>query len=183
MKVKALTLPWREDSFDTEALDRFVAGHDVLAVSEHFFMIDGLPSWALLLTYRPLSPSFAHAHAHAHAGQPGLAGPMGPMGPSSADAGLVIGPDERPRFEALRRWRADRARQDGKPAYVIFTNNQLLAIARRAPTTLAALGEVPGVGDGKLEAFGAEVVALLAAIPVNAAPPQGEAPHTEAPHG
>jgi ATP-dependent DNA helicase RecQ len=148
----------------------------VLAVSEHFFMIDGLPSWALLLTYRPLTPSLAYAHA----GQPGVTGPMGPSG---ADAGLVVGPDERPRYEALRRWRADRARQDGKPAYVIFTNNQLLAIARRAPTTLAALGEVPGVGDGKLEAFGGEVVALLAAIPVNATPPLAEAPLAEAPHG
>ena len=179
MKVKALTLPWREDGFDTEALDRFVAGHDVLAVSEHFFMLDGLPSWALLLTYRPLSPSFAHAHG----GQPGVTGPIGPMGQPTVDNGLVVGPDERPRYEALRRWRADRARQDGKPAYVIFTNNQLLAIARRAPTTIAALGEVPGVGDAKLEAFGGEVVALLAAIPVNATPPLAEAPLVEAPHG
>jgi len=74
--------------------------------------------------------------------------------------------DEDPRgHDALRKWRSDRARRDGKPPYVIFTNNQMIALAQRRPTTKVALGEVPGVGEAKLAAFGDELVALLRAIP------------------
>ena len=64
-------------------------------------------------------------------------------------------------YEALRRWRRERASRDGVPAYVVFHDATLVEIADRSPRTSAALLAVPGVGPAKLERYGPEVLALL----------------------
>jgi DNA helicase-2/ATP-dependent DNA helicase PcrA len=63
------------------------------------------------------------------------------------------------RFAALRDLRNEL--RDGKPAYVVFDNKTLAAIARHAPTTLRDLGRISGVGPAKLERYGDAVVALM----------------------
>jgi ATP-dependent DNA helicase RecQ len=70
------------------------------------------------------------------------------------DEGLV-------RFDALRRWRLDTARQAKLPPYVIFHDTTLADIARSQPVSIADLARVSGVGPVKLERYGA---ALLAAM-------------------
>jgi DNA helicase-2/ATP-dependent DNA helicase PcrA len=66
-------------------------------------------------------------------------------------------------FEALKAWRLGRARAEEVPAYLIFHNSTLAEIAGRRPTSLAELAAVPGVGPQKLERYGEEVLAALAA--------------------
>ncbi len=63
------------------------------------------------------------------------------------------------RYAALRDLRSEL--RDGKPAYVVFDNKTLVAIARQAPTTLRDLGRVSGVGPAKLERYGDAVIALM----------------------
>ncbi len=67
-----------------------------------------------------------------------------------------------PVFDALKRWRKERAEQDGVPAYVVFHDATLAEIAGEQPRTLAALRTISGVGPTKLERYGAEVLAVLA---------------------
>jgi len=66
-----------------------------------------------------------------------------------------------PGFAALREWRLERAKADAVPAYVVFHNSTLAAIAERRPRTLAELSLVPGVGPAKLERYGDEVLGAL----------------------
>jgi len=66
-------------------------------------------------------------------------------------------------FEALRSWRAERARELSQPAYCVFTDATLEAIAERKPVSVAALVEIPGIGAAKLEKFGEDVLALVSA--------------------
>ena len=66
-------------------------------------------------------------------------------------------------FDALRSWRAERARDLGQPAYCVFTDATLEAIAERKPDTVAALVEIPGIGQAKLDKFGDDVLALVSA--------------------
>jgi DNA helicase-2/ATP-dependent DNA helicase PcrA len=68
-----------------------------------------------------------------------------------------------PEFGALRSWRLERAKADEVPAYVVFHNSTLAEIAERRPRTLGELARVPGVGPAKLERYGDEVLAALAA--------------------
>jgi len=62
----------------------------------------------------------------------------------------------------LRAWRAERAKADEVPAYVVFHNSTLAEIAERRPQTIAELASVPGVGPAKLERYGRELLDALA---------------------
>ncbi|MEU4338586.1 DNA helicase RecQ [Micromonospora lupini] len=65
-------------------------------------------------------------------------------------------------FERLRAWRAASAKEQGVPAYVIFHDATLRQIAGDAPTSLAELSRVSGVGENKLAKYGEQILAVLA---------------------
>jgi ATP-dependent DNA helicase RecQ len=67
----------------------------------------------------------------------------------------------RRRFEALRTWRSEVARSHGLPAYVIFHDATLIAIADTDPQNLDALAQVQGMGKHKLERYGEQVLDVL----------------------
>ncbi|MFD7706469.1 DNA helicase RecQ [Streptomyces sp. NPDC059786] len=69
-----------------------------------------------------------------------------------------------PVFEALRSWRAEQAREQGVPAYVIFHDATLREIATLAPASVAELGTISGVGEKKLTTYGEGVLAVLASL-------------------
>jgi DNA helicase-2/ATP-dependent DNA helicase PcrA len=69
---------------------------------------------------------------------------------------------EGPVFTALREWRLRRAKEDGVPAYVVFHDSTLAAIADRAPASLDELALISGVGPTKLDRYGHDVLAALA---------------------
>ena len=58
----------------------------------------------------------------------------------------VVSPGDAPFFDALRQWRADKAREQGVPAYVILHDRTLLELAAHRPETAEALLEIPGIG-------------------------------------
>jgi DNA helicase-2/ATP-dependent DNA helicase PcrA len=64
-------------------------------------------------------------------------------------------------FEALRSWRVEVARALKVPAYVVFTDATLTALAERAPRTLTEVAAISGVGAQKLDRYGAAVLAVL----------------------
>ena len=66
-------------------------------------------------------------------------------------------------YDALREWRTERARELKQPAFCVFTDATLAAIAERRPTTVAALVAIPCIGQGKLDKFGDDVLALVGA--------------------
>ncbi len=62
------------------------------------------------------------------------------------------------RFAALKAWRGEVAREHNLPAYVIFHDATLAAIAARAPQSLSDLQGISGIGATKLERYGEEVL-------------------------
>jgi ATP-dependent DNA helicase RecQ len=65
-------------------------------------------------------------------------------------------------YEHLKQWRANEARTRNVPAYVIFHDTTLRAIAENTPRNLDDLGELPGIGARKLTDFGESILKLLA---------------------
>ena len=65
-------------------------------------------------------------------------------------------------FENLREWRRQLSAAKSVPAYIIFTDATLTAIAEQVPVDLDALAAIPGVGPAKLAEYGQEVIDLLA---------------------
>jgi superfamily II DNA helicase RecQ len=72
---------------------------------------------------------------------------------ANADADVV---------SALKAWRSQTARAAGMPAYVIFHDTTLAALAEAMPRTERQLLAVPGVGPVKVDRYGAEVLRVLA---------------------
>ncbi|MBY8865088.1 ATP-dependent DNA helicase UvrD2 [Streptomyces sennicomposti] len=73
--------------------------------------------------------------------------------PSDMDEGL---------YERLREWRQEQARRSGQPAFCVFTDRTLMAIAEAAPDDERELARIPGVGMRKLRRHGADVLAICA---------------------
>ncbi len=61
----------------------------------------------------------------------------------------------------LKAWRLDVAKEQKVPAYVVFTDNTLIAIAELLPDDEAALIAIPGIGARKLEQYGPDVLELV----------------------
>jgi DNA helicase-2/ATP-dependent DNA helicase PcrA len=66
-------------------------------------------------------------------------------------------------FERLREWRSRTASEAKVPAYVVFTDATLVAIAETSPADLPGLARVPGVGPAKLDKYGESVLDILRA--------------------
>lgn len=77
-----------------------------------------------------------------------------------AEASLNAGALER--LTRLKAWRADVAREHNLPAFVIFHDATLRAIAERDPQGMGDLEGISGIGVKKLEAYGAEVLRVCA---------------------
>jgi DNA helicase II / ATP-dependent DNA helicase PcrA len=73
-------------------------------------------------------------------------------------------PEPTPEFEALRRWRAERAKADEVPAYVVFHDSTLHEIAAIRPSTREQLSAIAGVGPTKLERYADDLLEALATV-------------------
>ncbi|WP_457095528.1 DNA helicase RecQ [Lysobacter sp. P5_B9] len=80
---------------------------------------------------------------------------------AASDQEFDLPPDALVRFNALRSWRANTAREQSVPAYVIFHDSTLRAIAMNAPEDLDELARIPGIGAGKLDRYGEDVLQQL----------------------
>ncbi|MGM7679250.1 DNA helicase RecQ [Microbacterium sp. A94] len=75
----------------------------------------------------------------------------------------AVAEGDRSLFEALRVWRAETAKEIGKPAYIVFGDATLRALAELRPASLAQLDGITGIGEKKREAYGDAVLAVVAA--------------------
>ena len=81
--------------------------------------------------------------------------------PRRGRGGTISNPVGDPLFDALRAKRAALAKDNGVPAYIIFHDSVLRAMAADRPGTLTQLGEVQGVGEKKLETWGGAFLEVL----------------------
>jgi superfamily II DNA helicase RecQ len=167
MRLKVFTLRYSpaSEGFDDHVLSAFLADKEALSVHEHFFVHEQVPTWALLVSYRELTRPGDRERERARE--------------QTVDHRAELGPDEQRLFDALRTWRNERARREGKPAYLLFTNRQLAELVRLRPTTLAALHAIDGLGEARTRDFGPDLVALIATQP--GPPPPAATPAPEAP--
>jgi len=81
----------------------------------------------------------------------------------AAAAAADLTDDQRPLFDALKAWRRELADEAGVPAYVVFSDRTLRAIAADRPRDAGALLTVAGVGPTKLERYGDDVLRVVGA--------------------
>jgi ATP-dependent DNA helicase RecQ len=84
---------------------------------------------------------------------------------TASDSGGAMSAEAEAVFVRLRSWRAQQAKAQAIPPYVIFHDAVLREIATVRPVTLEELGQVKGVGASKLIRYGQSVLTLLSAHP------------------
>jgi len=82
-------------------------------------------------------------------------------GERRSDSTLQVDAGDRALFDALRQWRAQAAREQSIPAYVIFHDRTLRDIAQLRPASLSELARVGGLGGSKLARYGGEVLEII----------------------
>ncbi|WP_416172967.1 DNA helicase RecQ [Cryobacterium sp. 10C2] len=78
-------------------------------------------------------------------------------------AAADLTPQQEALFQALRAWRSSVSKEQGVPAYIVFGDATLIAIAVANPGGIGDLDGIFGVGAKKLEAYGAGVLEVVAA--------------------
>ncbi len=171
---------WRHDGLSTfgigtelsdlqwRAVVRQLLAAGLLAVSSdgHHTLVITDASWPVLRGERPV-PLREDAVARAGAGRKRAASKV--KGSAAAEE---LTADDRDLFERLRAWRAETAREASVPAYVVFPDTTLAAIAQHRPATLGELSNISGVGAKKLESYGDAVIGLVTGAPVAPEPTQ-----------
>ena len=81
---------------------------------------------------------------------------------SRPDPAKELDEQEKQAYDALRSWRAARARQEGIPPYMIANNKQLAKMVKLRSATKSALAKVDGIGDAKTTKYGDEILQTIA---------------------
>ncbi|WP_244893175.1 DNA helicase RecQ [Agreia bicolorata] len=80
----------------------------------------------------------------------------------SKAATAELAPADQELFEKLRAWRAGEAREQGVPAYIVFGDATLRAIAAERPSSLDQAGGISGIGEAKLQKYGEAILEVVA---------------------
>ncbi len=167
MQLKFFSIPIPAGEAAADDLNRFLATHSILGLDRQLVQAGAASCWAVAVAYD--AGGEGRPQGGAAAGRRGKVDYREVL--SEADFGVYA------RLRTLRKTLAD---AEGTPAYNLFTNDQLAEMVTRRVGTAAALREIPGVGEGRAEKYGAaflEVLteALSAPAPAAAQAPKGAA--------
>lgn len=129
-----------DDPTGIEAMNRFLRGHRVMTLDKAFH--EG--AWSVLVTY-----------------QPGQVESERSRRAPKIDYREVLDEVTFARFSRLRDVRKDAAQSEKLPAYAVFTNEQLAAMAKARCATRADLAKIDGVGESRIEKYGTAVLEAL----------------------
>lgn len=150
MKLKFFSVDALEPDDDQSAVDDFCTRHRLISIDKRFVERGDYCYWSICVTY--LEPSSA------------------PTKPTKAidkkgriDYRETLSPEDFDRYSHLRDLRRELAEAEGAPVYTVFSNAQLAKMVTERVNTAAALAKIEGVGDAKLEKYGAPFLKLLKA--------------------
>lgn len=150
MQIRVLTLRYNDSlhGFPEDALRAVTFGCEVLDVSEHFFVYGNVPHLTLVL-------SLGNSQHHENAGS---YRPRDLNAPNPEDG---LADEQKTCYRALKTWRNETAKAEGRPAYAIARNTQLAELVKAMPKSLSAIKEIDGLGEGFCEKYGRKVLDLM----------------------
>jgi len=144
MRFHLITLPLdhKQGQFNTQELDDFCQHHHILDWQFHFFVLHQQVFWTCWLGYEPIAAPDVPQQA-----------------PQSQE--LQLPPLQQQVYEALKKWRRERAYQDGIATYIIAKNLELQRVATEMPQTASHLLAIPGFGKKKVAKYGQDILRII----------------------
>jgi len=144
IKVISLTFDSIYGGFNDGAVREFLKDKELLGVQDHLIVRNDVPYLVFVLKYMPYraetDPKYSAKVKEEEPWRKML---------TESDMGL---------FNLLRDWRSERAKKEGMPPYVLFTNQQFAMIVKKRPQTLGELAQIEGVGQGKVQKYGQDIL-------------------------
>ena len=138
-------IPACGDEFLEGELNAFLGSKPVVDVRQEFVEAESGAKWCFCVRWRD--------------------GAVAKDGPKRAkvlvDYKETLSPEDFVTFARLRDIRKELAKTEQVPAYAIFTNEQLAAIAKALPVSANALSKIEGVGDNRVEKYGSQFLKVL----------------------
>jgi superfamily II DNA helicase RecQ len=167
MRVKLFTFRYSATlgGFDDGVLQDFVRDKEVVAFREHFYAVNEVPHVTCVLIHQDsvvprdlleVAREIPRREERSH-------GPAQRFERRNDRPDVTAGLSEPERilFNTLRTWRSRKAHDEGVPPFVVFTNRELLEIVRKRPDSPTALGNLNGIGRGKVQRYAAEILPLV----------------------
>lgn len=146
VKVISLSFDSAYGGFNDELVRDFLKDKELISFKEYFFVRNDIPYLTFVLSYFPhraeVDPKLSTKERKQDAWRENL---------SEADMGL---------FNLLRDWRSQKSKKEGVPPYILFTNQQLADIVKKRPQSSAELTQIDGIGNGKSQKYGAEILSI-----------------------
>ncbi len=142
MKYKFITVAVLDPASDEEKLNQFLASHQIFSIDKHLTQVEQNTYWVFAISY-------GDSHHTSASRQPAV------------DYKEVLNEDDFTRFVQLRELRNKLAKQEGRPAYAIFTNEQLANLVTRRVITRSGMAEIEGIGDTRIERYADQFLAVL----------------------
>jgi ATP-dependent DNA helicase RecQ len=148
--IKVFTLKFENsiEGFDDSALSNFLPGKDLVRWECRFFRHVNELYWTVIVEYKVIS-----------AGGESLKVKKGAKRDEKYKD--LLSKDDWPLFNHLRDWRAEKAKKEGVPLYIIFNNLQLAKITAARASSLNALQQIEGIGNSRKQKYGGEVTQLI----------------------
>lgn len=149
IKVISLAFDTLYGGFNDENVREFIKDKEIISVTDYHFVKNDVPYLTFIFRYFPHRAEMeSKADAKNNKREPDddwkkLL--------SEADMGL---------FNLLREWRTQRCKKEGVPPYILFTNQQLAMIVKKRPQSLTELTQIDGIGKGKAQKYGEEVLSI-----------------------
>lgn len=150
MQFRIFSVPASGDAAAEEELNHFLRANRVVSVSKELSTVAGSPTWFFCVEY--LNDGKGGADASNRNARRG----------PSVDYREVLSPEDFAVFVRLRDARKALSQRDAIPVYAICTNEQLAQIAQARCDSASALQKIPGVGEAKVQKYGAELLKAVA---------------------
>jgi superfamily II DNA helicase RecQ len=151
MIFKFFIIPMQESRLAEDELNAFLRSHRILSIDRHVVDGGGAAFWAFCVQYVD-GPELASGNSAKASGR------------GDIDYRKLLSEEDFAVYAELRDLRKQLAQVDGVPPYQVFNNRQLAEMVRKKMRTEVDLRSLPGVGDARLEKYGARFLATLLKI-------------------
>jgi superfamily II DNA helicase RecQ len=141
MPYRVFSIPVRDSGSAEQELNSFMASHSVLSIDRRFVELGENSYWTFCIDFLPQ-------------GTPRPSTGRGAAARGKVDYRERLTPDDFLRFTHLRDLRKQIAAADAVPVYTIFSNEQLAQMVPQRATSRAALEQIAGVGDARIDKYG-----------------------------
>lgn len=146
MKTKIFTIRLSGDFLhkDQKSLDDFLGAHEIIKAETAF--VNNENYWSVLLYFEELKS---------------ITGVKESKSIKYSAENDILTVDEEKILQALKLWRAEKAREHNLPTYFIASNKELMSVAKYKPARKEELLDIKGFGKHKIENYGEEILEIL----------------------